>query len=98
MLATSQLLPVRTLANEISKSYALIELEEQDDEQNKNEESSKDEVFKKFDITNKSTLTDVLLNNKPEHPYYIINTFIKSSISDDVPTPPPLVKFWIAIN
>jgi len=93
LLAIYQLLPVRTLANGISKQYAILDFNEQDDEQNKNGESSKDEVFKKFDITNKSTLTDVLLNNKPEHPYYIINTFIKSSISDDVPTPPPLVKF-----
>ena len=93
LLATSQLLPIRTLANGISKSYAIIDLDEQDDEQNKNEESSKDEVFKKFDITNKSNLTDVLLNNKPEHPYYIINTFIKSNIFVDVPTPPPLIKF-----
>ena len=93
LLATSQLLPIRTLANEISKSYAIIDLDEPDDEQNKNEESSKDEVFKKFDITNKSNLSDILLNDNPEHPYYIINTFIKSTIFYDVPTPPPLMKF-----
>ncbi len=87
------MIPIRTLANGISKSYAIIDLDEADDEQNRDEESSKDEVFKNFDITNKSNLSDILLNGNLEHPYYIINTFIKSTIFYDVPTPPPLMKF-----
>ena len=90
-----QLLPIK----EISKKFSLLSLSEETEDfssEKKDTEKGEDELEnKKIEWQGANILESPFCYqvSKPEH--FILNSFFFTRIFDDIPTPPPLFKFYL---